>query len=110
MRRERERTENLQRRDLRAEDEHRAGDEQDVLEHARKRKDEAAAGADEEDGRDVEQERDRSVRDQDQRAAAWHASYHISEHRQLPPQQQEQLSGEQRTRRARARRMARCPR
>ena len=48
-------------RDLRAENEDGAGDEQDVLEHAREREDEAAARADEEDGGDVEQERDGRV-------------------------------------------------
>ena len=59
--------EDLHGRDLRAEDEHRAGDEQDVLEHAREREDEATARADEEHRSDVEQERDHRVREQDER-------------------------------------------
>ena len=61
------RTKNLQGRDLRSEDEHRAGDEQDVLEYARKREDKAAAGAHKEHRGDVEQERDHRVREQDER-------------------------------------------
>jgi hypothetical protein len=62
------RTKHLHRRDGGAEDEHGARDEQDVLEHAREREDEAGAGADKEDGGDVEREREDRVREQDQRA------------------------------------------
>ena len=62
--------EDLHGRDLRAEDEHRARDEQDVLEHARERQYEPAARAHEEDRRDVQQERDRRIRQQDKGAGS----------------------------------------
>lgn len=58
----------MERRDVRAKDEHRARDEQNVLEHAREREDKAAPRADKEDSGDVEQKRDRSVAYEDERA------------------------------------------
>ena len=67
-------THNLHRRDLRAKDEDGAGDQEDVLEDTRKREDETAARADEEHGGDVQQERDKRVREQDEGAVGRHPS------------------------------------
>ena len=61
--------EHLEGRDGGAPDEDGAGDEEDVLEHAREREHEPAARADEEHRRDIQQERHRRVTQQDPRPA-----------------------------------------
>jgi len=58
----------LKRGNLRAKDQYRAADEENVLENSCECQDKAATGADEEDGCDVEAKGDGGIRDEDERA------------------------------------------